>query len=149
MTTHQLFITSMSDALLCHPGALVELEVATTNSRAQSVPYNIFRKWLKMLLMERHVALIQKNDVLWVIYLDYDGLLNIVGIIITPLVRLDRAEWVIGQQGNKLTESTEGIKLDALEICGLVLVLIQEALANHLGLKRVSTLILTAENYTL
>ena len=53
---------------------------------------------------ERHVALIQENDVAGIAYLDYDGMLNTVSIITIPLVRLDRTDWVIGQQGNNLTK---------------------------------------------
>ena len=131
----------MVEALLYHPVALAELEVTVTNSRPPDVTYNIFREWLKMSPMEQHVALVQANDVAGVIYWDDDGNLNTVSIITTPTVYKDWKEWVISQQGNRLTNGP-----DALELCGLVLVPMWEALADALGLKWDPTLILATEN---
>ena len=96
--------------------------------------------------IERHVALVQANDVAGVIYLDSDSMLNTISIITTPVVHNNRTEWVIDQQGNNLTNCPEGIKLNALELYGLVLVSMQEALANNLGLKWDT---LTTKNCTL
>ena len=131
----------MAEALLYHPVALAELEVTATNSRPPDVTYNIFWEWLKISPTERHVALVQANDIAGVIYWDNDGNLNTTSIITTPTVCEDRKEWVIGQQGNRLTDGLEGVRINALELCGLVLVPIQEALVNALGLKWDSTLI--------
>ena len=102
-----------------------------------------------MLPIECHIALAQVNEVAGVAYLDSDGDLNIVSIITIPLVCLDRTEWVIGQQGNNLTQDQEGVKLNAIKICGSVLVPMREALADNLGLKWGSTLISNIENCTL
>ena len=77
--------------------------------------------------------------------MDCDGMENTVSITTTPLVRLDRTEWVIDQQGNKLTEGPEGVKLNAIEVCGFVLVLMRETMADNLGLKWNSTLIVNKE----
>ena len=102
-----------------------------------------------MLPMERHVALVYINNVAGVIYLDNDGYLNTINIVTTLTVPEDGKARVIGQQGNKLTNGPEVVKINALELCCSVLVPMQEAFATILGLKWDSALDLTTENYTL
>ena len=102
-----------------------------------------------MMWTERHTALVQANDIAGIAYFDSDGDLNIVSIITTPSVQLNRAEWVIDQQGNKLTQGQEAVRLNAFEICSSVLVPIRDGLANILGLKWDIALILDLQNCTL
>ena len=83
----------MSDAQPHQPLALAELGVTATNSMLQDLTYDIFWEWPKMSAIERHTALVQASDVAGIAYFESD--LNIVSIIITPLIQLDRAEWVI------------------------------------------------------
>ena len=99
--------------------------------------------------IKHHVALVQENNVVGVTCLDSDGILNIVNIITTPLVRLDRMMWVMDQHGNKLSKGPEGVKLNTIETYSLVFVSMQEALAENLGMKWDSSLIFKAKNYTL
>ena len=102
-----------------------------------------------MLLIERLTALVQASDVAGIAYLESDGDLNTVSIITTPSVHLNRVEWVIGQQGNELIQGPEVVKLNVLGIYSSIFVPMREGLADNLGLKWGTTLILDTQNCTL
>lgn len=98
-----------------------------------------------MLLTQCRAELVQANNVTGLAYINSKRDLKTVSSITTPSVQADRAKWVVGQTGNKIVKGPEGIQLNAIELCGLVLATIHEGHNIDLGLD-MDTMIVDSQN---
>ena len=71
---------------------------------------------------KRHTTLVEANDVVGIVYFDFDGDLKTVIIIITPQYKPTKWSGSSANRGNKLTLGPEGVKFNALEVCSSILV---------------------------
>ena len=132
--------------LILHPAALDLVEVGETATGPANPEFYIFREWCVMMEVERSAALLNQQDLTGVMYLNTYLEFQAISIISSPARRSCREDWCIGQLGTCLSRGPEAIRFNYANVCGAVVVPMQEPYAKELGLLYDGSIIITADN---
>ena len=131
---------------MLQPIALDELEVKATTTAPTDPSFYIYEAWSPMMETQKTESLQDMNDVTGIVYLNADSEFRSVSIIGKPAHRPHQAKWRLGQIGTRLSRGPEGILFNLDDVCGLIVVPMQESNAKRLGLLYDSTKIISATN---
>ena len=133
--------------LLLQPAVLDLIEVEATTTSPMEPEFYIFREWYAMAEVERSVALLNQQDLTGdIMYLNTNLDFQAVSIISSPAHRPYWEGWCVSQLGNYLSHGSEVIRFNREDVCGSIVVPIQEPYTKELGLLYASSQIISADN---